>query len=128
MNIQINFRSGRPIYAQIVAQIQNLIEAGEIQPGAQLPTVRKLSSELGINFNTVARAYRILDQAGLISTQHGRGTFVWEAPAERTTQKLHKQDLHEQIHRFLRDLIRRGYAPAEIDEEVNKALTALRSP
>lgn len=128
VDIQINFRSGQPIYAQIVAQIQSLIEGGEIKPGDQLPTVRKLSSELGINFNTVARAYRILDEAGLISTQQGRGTFVWGALAEGTAHKLREQNLHEHIHRFLRELIQRGYSPAEIDEEVVKALALLRSP
>lgn len=127
MDIQINFRSGQPIYAQIVAQIQSLIVRGEIQPGDQLPTVRKLSGDLGINFNTVARAYRILDEEGLISTQQGRGTFVWGIPSAETARKWREQSLHEQIYHFLRELRKRGYTPVEIDEEVRKALPLLYS-
>lgn len=78
--IRLDFRSDVPLYIQIVEQMRELIERREIQPGQQLPTVRALATELRINFNTVARAYRILDEAGLISTQRGRGTFVSEIP------------------------------------------------
>lgn len=122
MNIQIDFRSGQPIYAQIVEQIQRGIASGEIQPGDQLPTVRQLAADLRVNFNTIARAYRLLDEAGLISTQHGRGTYVWKTPSEETVRTLRQQSLQEQIQHFLRELIRRGYSPAEIGEEFKKGL------
>ena len=57
----------------------------------ELPTVRQLATELRVNFNTVARAYRHLDEAGLISTQHGRGTYVWELPSEEASHQLRRQ-------------------------------------
>jgi GntR family transcriptional regulator len=66
MHIQIDFRSGQPIYLQIVEQIRQMVARGELQPGDQLPTVRQLATDLRVNFNTVARAYRLLDEAGLI--------------------------------------------------------------
>jgi hypothetical protein len=72
--VALDFRSKEPIYRQIMAQIQEQFASGELKPGQQLPTVRKLATQLGVNFNTVARAYRLLDQQGVISTQHGRGT------------------------------------------------------
>ncbi|MCC7129452.1 MAG: hypothetical protein B6D39_03785 [Anaerolineae bacterium UTCFX2] len=122
MNIQVDFRSGQPIYAQIVEQIQRWIASGAIQPGDQLPTVRQLAADLRVNFNTIARAYRLLDEAGLISTQHGRGTYVWKTPSEETVRTLRQQSLQEQIQHFLRELIRRGYSPAEIGEEFKKGL------
>ena len=59
--LHIDFRSGLPIYTQIVNQVQAQVASGNLQPGDQLPTVRALAEELRVNFNTVARAYRILD-------------------------------------------------------------------
>jgi len=78
--LQIDFRSGLPIYSQIVNQVQAQVVSGILKPGDQLPTVRALAEELRVNFNTVARAYRILDEARLISTQQGRGKYITEIP------------------------------------------------
>lgn len=74
--LDLDFRSEIPIYQQIVDQIMYQITANELKPGDQLPTVRSVAQELRINFNTVSRAYRILDQIGVISTQQGRGTYI----------------------------------------------------
>jgi GntR family transcriptional regulator len=122
MNLQIDFRSGEPIYLQIVDQIRRLVASGELKPGDQLPTVRQMAADLRVNFNTIARAYRLLDEAGLISTQHGRGTYVWEAPSDETMDRLRSQSLHEQVEQFLAQLIRLGFTPAEIEEELESVL------
>src|SRR3972149_9902095 len=74
--IRVDLRSKPPAYLQIVEQVRGLVAAGTLSSGDQLPTVRRLALEAHINFNTVARAYRVLDEAGVISTQHGRGTYV----------------------------------------------------
>jgi GntR family transcriptional regulator len=74
--IQISAGSNEPIYMQIVSQISEAIAKGEISVGQKLPAVRKLAAELVINPNTVARAYSELEQAGLITTKTGSGTFV----------------------------------------------------
>jgi len=88
--IRIDLLSGTPAYLQILTQIQAFIAGKELLPGDQLPTVRQLAAQSGINFNTVARAYRLLDKAGLITTQQGRGTYVRAAgldgPQERARQ------------------------------------------
>lgn len=76
MHISLDHRGRVPIYRQIVEQIRRLVEQGRLSPGERLPTIRDLAADLEINFNTVARAYRILHDAGLISTQQGRGTYV----------------------------------------------------
>ncbi len=76
--IRLDFRADEPIVLQIVHQIEALVRAGALKPGDQLPTVRELAIELRINFSTVARAYRILDEQRLISTQRGRGTYIEE--------------------------------------------------
>lgn len=68
LTLLLDFHSGLPIYSQIVDQIQSQLANGILKPGDQLPTVRALASELRVNFNTVARAYRMLDEARIIST------------------------------------------------------------
>lgn len=88
INLQIQFRRNRPIGEQIVQQLTHLIDVGKLQPGEQLPTVRDLARELKINFNTVARAYRQLDDAGKITTQQGRGTFVCEQRNDSFTEAV----------------------------------------
>jgi GntR family transcriptional regulator len=77
--LQLDFWSGQPVYLQIVRQIEQQAvgpRSARLKPGHQLPTVRALAAELGVNFNTVARAYRVLNAAGVVSTQRGRGTYV----------------------------------------------------
>src|SRR5512138_3081437 len=76
LKIKLDFRSKQPLAEQLKEAVLQRIYTGEIQPGEQLPTVRLLAAQLGINFNTVARAYRMLDQSGYLTTQQGRGTFV----------------------------------------------------
>jgi GntR family transcriptional regulator len=74
--IQITPGSNEPVYVQIVEQIGEAIAKGQLASGDKLPAVRKLAAELVINPNTVAKAYSQLEQAGLVTTKIGSGTFV----------------------------------------------------
>ncbi len=121
-DLVIDFRSGQPIYLQIVEQIRQKVANGELKPGDQLPTVRQLAAELRVNFNTVARAYRLLDEAGLISTQHGRGTFIWETPSPEKMQAIRQQGLESLTRRYLSSAAQLGCAPPEIARMVNQML------
>lgn len=112
--IQLDFRSDLPIYVQIVNQIAHLVRSGTLKPGDQLPTVRALAQELRINFNTVARAYRLLDEAGIISTQQGRGTYILEGPSPATDQNLKAQNLEALSERYLQDAVHLGFSPEEV--------------
>src|SRR3990170_4135407 len=76
MILRVNPSSGLPLYLQIQAQVKNAVAAGALRPGDALPSVRKLASDLGINPNTVARAYLELERDGLILAVPGGGTFV----------------------------------------------------
>lgn len=124
MKIHVDFRSSQPIYLQIVEQVKEMIARGELRQGDQLPTVRQLATELRVNFNTVARAYRLLDEAGLISTQHGRGTYVWEAPSEETLQRLRQQSLEALTRHYLSDAIKLGFTPEEVLAAIEKQINA----
>jgi GntR family transcriptional regulator len=122
--LHIDFRSGLPIYTQIVNQVQAQVAGGVLQPGDQLPTVRALAEELRVNFNTVARAYRILDEARIISTQQGRGTYITEIPPPKVTERLRKESLEALTQRFISEAMRLEFSKDEIDEMVKNQLKA----
>lgn len=122
MQIKIDFRSGQPIYVQIMEQIRQMVANGELQQGDQLPTVRHLATELRVNFNTVARAYRLLDEAGLISTQQGRGTYIWEKPSEEALGHLRRQALESLARRYLAEAVRLEFSPEEIRAAIDRQL------
>ena len=114
MDINVEFQSGIPLYEQIAHQILEQVEDGSLQPGDQLPTVRELAVKLGVNFNTVARAYRMLDKGEVISTQHGRGTFILD-PRTRKGAKRGKEENIEDLTRFyIRKASYLGFDPEEI--------------
>lgn len=120
--LQIDFRSGLPIYTQIVNQVQAQVAGGALKPGDQLPTVRSLAEELRVNFNTVARAYRILDEARIISTQQGRGTYITEIPPPRVTERLRRESLHVLTERYLDEALRLEFSKEEIRKTINEQL------
>src|SRR5687767_13936123 len=125
--LHIDFRSGLPIYTQIVNQIQAQVVGGVLKPGDQLPTVRALAEELRVNFNTVARAYRILDEARVISTQQGRGTYITEIPPPNVSEKLRRESLEALTERFISEAMRLDFSKSEISQMVKDHLKALKA-
>ncbi len=120
--LQIDFRSGLPIYTQIVNQIQSQIATEILKPGDQLPTVRALAEDLRVNFNTVARAYRILDEDRIISTQQGRGTYITEKPPPEVNEKLRRETLEALTQRYLSEAMRLDFSKSEIRQMVSDQL------
>ena len=120
--LHIDFRSGFPIYTQIVNQVQAQVAGGALQPGDQLPTVRALAEELRVNFNTVARAYRILDEARIISTQQGRGTYITEVPPPKVSERLRKEALQELTQRYISEAMRLEFTKDEVSQVVKDQL------
>jgi GntR family transcriptional regulator len=120
--IQLDFRSGQPLTVQIVEQVRQMVARGELHQGDQLPTVRQLATELRINFNTVARAYRILDELRLISTQRGRGTYIWEEPSEETVNALREEQLDLLAKQFVQGALDLGFQPDQVQAIVEKQL------
>ncbi|WP_408895449.1 GntR family transcriptional regulator [Nocardioides sp. R1-1] len=83
-----------PPYEQIRSQLAGLIGQGELTPGTRLPTVRRLAADLGVATNTVARAYRELEQAALIETRGRAGSFVSGPSLEQEAQQAATAYLH----------------------------------
>ena len=103
MDFQIDSKSGVPFYRQIIEQVKYAIARGHLEPGDQLPTVRRLAVELSVNPNTVVRAYRELEIERMLDTQQGSGTFVSQTPPE--INQLERQRMLDQI---LTDLLARA--------------------
>ncbi len=89
-----------------------MIIRGDLKPEDQLPTVRHLARELKVNFNTVARAYRLLDEAGVISTQQGRGTYIMELKENPTLERMQQMD--EETRQYLQKGRVLGLSPDEL--------------
>ncbi len=114
MSIQVDIHSGVPIYVQVADRIRHMIATGKLAPGDQLPTIRKLAQDLHVNFNTVARAYAILDEAGVISAQQGRGTYVRERANGHVLGQMRSERLRLLANRTVVEALSLGYEPAEI--------------
>jgi GntR family transcriptional regulator len=76
MSFQITFKSGKPVYLQLVDQVKAAIASGAMRAGEPLPSIRPLAEELRVNRNTVAKAYTELETQGVIETLPGKGCFV----------------------------------------------------
>ena len=116
MEIEIDLISKIPIYVQIIDQVKHMIATGELRPDDQLPTVRQLATDLRVNFNTIARAYRMLDEEGLISTQHGRGTYILPIPSEKNGEILRQEDLDWLTKHYLNEVAQLGYSAEEVGQ------------
>jgi len=124
MYIQIDKTSRVPLHDQIKEQIKGLIHAGQLKTGDQLPTMRELSIELAVNFNTVAHAYREMDGEGVITTRRGEGTFVASTPGAAEMRRIRQKKLRELINALFNETDRLGYTVEEvklaIGEQINK--------
>jgi len=128
MNISIDLRSDIPIYLQIVEQVRQQIASGGLSPGDQLPTVRALASELRINFNTVSRSYRLLDEAGIISTQQVRGTYFLEMPPPDIVERLRQESLDSLARRYLDQAKKLGFHPDQAIEHIQRQSKTTTKP
>jgi len=76
MLLRINFKSGKPVYLQVVDQIKTAAASGAMHSGEPLPSIRPLAEELRVNRNTIAKAYTELESQGIIETVAGKGCFI----------------------------------------------------
>jgi GntR family transcriptional regulator len=123
IRIQLDRASAVPIHDQIKEQVKGLIHAGQLKTGDQLPTMRTLSIELAVNFNTVAHAYRELDSEGFITTRRGEGTFVASTPGAAEMRRLRQKKLRELVKGLFEEANRLGYTKAELKQAIEEQTT-----
>ena len=101
MQIHVSPHDGSPIYLQIVQQVTYLAASGRLEPGEQLPPVRRLAEQLVVNPNTVARAYRELERSGVVESRQGAGVFLAKAASSPLNRRERLKILRERIDMLL---------------------------
>jgi GntR family transcriptional regulator len=122
MKIQLDAEKSAPVYRQIIEEIRHQVAAGKLVQGERLPTVRQLAQELRVDRNTTLRAYRILDREGVISVQHGRGTFVRSSPRHPQLTRHRRHVLETLMNESVARALSLGYTPKEIELAFTKRL------
>lgn len=120
--IQIDLQSRVPLYEQLQEQIIRLSMLGILDENQQLPSVRALAREVGVNPNTVAKAYQQLEQQGIIYTVSGRGSFV--SPDVLSLQSLRQAALQEVLDAVDKALSR-GVSPQQLLDAIRQQLDSL---
>lgn len=110
--LSLDYKSRMPISEQLTSGIVRMAACGALQPGEQLPSVRTMAQELGVNPNTVQKAYRTLEQMGAIYSLPGKGSFVGEGGE---AQEARKRQLLQQLDTALQAVLDAGVAPEEIE-------------
>ncbi len=122
--MQWNIDSERPVYIQLIEQIQAGIISGNFNPGDKLPSVRELAAEAGVNPNTMQRALAELEQTGLVYTNRTSGRYI--TSDIEIIKKLKKQSARNIIIDFIEKMKLIGYEEKEILECVIKILEEMR--
>ncbi|MCI0416158.1 GntR family transcriptional regulator [bacterium] len=122
---QVRTGSGEPIYEQLIRQVKHAITTGVLKSGDQLPPVRELAVRLVINPNTVARAYRELEQIGLVESNTRRGTIVKFTPSGMLVAERRKR-LQPFIDQLLAEAHVLNFTNQELFELVQDALKRYR--
>ena len=121
IEIVVEINAPEPVYEQIVRQIHDGVKAGRLKPGVPLPTVRQLAGDLALNRNTVARAYKMLEDQGVILTAGRKGTFV-RHNATREVAKLQANHAERAMRRVVERLMVDGLSRDEISDVFKQAL------
>jgi GntR family transcriptional regulator len=115
MQIHISANDGVPIYLQIVNQVKYLVASGRLAPGEEMPPIRVLSEQLLVNPNTVARAYRELELAGVVTKRRTAGTYV-SAAGSPLARRERVRILTERIDALLAEARQMNISTEEIVE------------
>jgi GntR family transcriptional regulator len=122
--IDVDPRSGVPIYLQIVDQVRHVLDVGGLRPGERLPTVRQLAGELAVAPNTIVKAYDELQRMGLVVGRPGVGTVVAEG-VEEVARERRVEEVFERLRVLARDAAALGISEdelwASLDSEFERA-------
>ena len=126
--LSISLDSSVPIHDQLVAGLRGLIASGALASGDELPPVRQLAADLGINLNTVARAYRELTDAGLLASVRGRGTVVISTVERPSKPKSERKRIEGGITAAFHDAKIAGLPRETVEAIVRRQIERLWKP
>jgi GntR family transcriptional regulator len=122
LQIRVILDGPLPVYRQIVDAIRAHMVAGRLLPGNKLPTVRELAASLGIHFNTVAEAYRVLADEGFLAIEGRRGATILNRAQPRTPDPTAQADAGSRLRHLIAELQSKGLTPDWIRNETEAAL------
>ncbi len=123
LTITIDRESNEPVYGQVARQIRQFIASGALTPGMKLPAVRRLAGDLGVNLNTIARAYRLLEGEGFLLVRGRSGVTV--APPADGIDRSARTKLLEQMRTTLTQLRQAGMTKEELLGVVRREVLTL---
>lgn len=123
MRTQIDGSEGAPVYRQIADSIKHQVALGVLEQGERLPTIRQLAENWQVDRNTALRAYRVLDREGVISLEHGRGTFVRATAHHPQVTRHRRARLELLMDESIGQALSLGYAPDEIQAAFQELMT-----
>lgn len=123
----VNIRSSVAVYVQIENLVQCAVASGQLKPGDQLPSMRELAEKVGVNMNTVAKAYRDLEVMGIIYTRRGMGVFVNEG-AQTKCREHSRQRITSLLHEVTCEAKAAGVSVREIKEICEKSFASNAGP
>lgn len=109
---ELDVRSRKPIYEQLIERMKEMIMMGVLQPDEQLPSVRHLSGQLTVNPNTIQKAYRELEREGYIYSLQGKGSFV--AKPEHRPDDKRREELKTELRKLFTEAVYLGIKDADI--------------
>jgi GntR family transcriptional regulator len=112
--LQIDTQDPRPVYRQVVDEVQRSVAVGILKPGDSLPAVRGLARHLKVNANTVQHAYHTLEREGTVYVKRGIGTFIAAAPHDREIKGRRASVARQIADRMLREGYRQGILASDL--------------
>lgn len=119
----VQWESGEPIYGQIARQLRGMIASGSLPPGSRLPPVRVVASDLGVNLNTVARAYRQLEEEGFVEVRERQRAVVLPPPSRPA--RADRRRFEDELRGLLGRMRQAGFAFEEIERIARREIAAL---
>ena len=121
MFIRIETSSGLPITRQIIDQIASQIAGSALMPGDRLPSVRELAKQIGVNQNTILRAYERLTDQGLLERIHGSGTYVCEKKVRRVRKLTNL--VRDDVQRLAEKAVALGIKRSDLNKLLSQSMT-----
>ncbi len=125
LSLSINRNLDVPVYEQVADQLRRFVAEGKLAPGAVLPPVRQIAGDLGVNLNTIARAYRLLEGEGFLVIRDRSGVVV--APAAEVIDKSVRTALLDQMRTTIARLRQAGMGTDELLTILQREVTALEA-
>ena len=126
ITLRIDLDSEVPAYRQIVNNLRILLVTGKLAPGSELPSVRRMATDLGVHFNTVAEAYRILADEGWLELRQGRGaTVIKRTVPEPAPEQL--EEFSRRVSGLAAEMLAKGTSPEKIGAELLRLWSELQS-